>query len=45
MNSKGEQQKYSEIIMDFSYLKVAEAHEQKLEESVVWLSYNSRNYL
>uniref|UniRef100_A0A1A9W7M3 WASH complex subunit strumpellin n=1 Tax=Glossina brevipalpis TaxID=37001 RepID=A0A1A9W7M3_9MUSC len=33
MNTKGDQQKYSEIIMDFSYLKVAEAHEEKIEQS------------
>ncbi|XP_011207419.2 WASH complex subunit homolog 5 [Bactrocera dorsalis] len=33
LESKADVQKYSEIILDFSYLKIAEAQEQKIEEN------------
>ncbi|XP_053956653.1 WASH complex subunit homolog 5 [Anastrepha ludens] len=33
LESKSDLQKYSDIILDFSYLKVAEAQEKKIEES------------
>lgn len=32
LESKAEQQKYAEVIMDFSYLKIAEAQDLKIEE-------------
>ena len=35
LESKADVQKYSEIILDFSYLKIAEAQEQKIEENPV----------
>ncbi|XP_067646420.1 WASH complex subunit homolog 5 [Eurosta solidaginis] len=34
LESKAEQRKYADIILDFSYLKIAEAQEQKIEENV-----------
>lgn len=33
METKADQQKYNELIMDFSYLKIAEAQELKIEQS------------
>lgn len=33
LETKSDQQKYGELIMDFSYLKIAEAQDLKIEES------------
>lgn len=33
LESKSDQQKYAEVIMDFSYLKIAEAQDLKIEQN------------
>jgi len=35
LDNAADKQKYGEIILDFSYFKVAEAHEKKIEQSQV----------
>jgi len=38
MDNKADKAKYGEIILDFSYFKVAEDHEKKIEQSPVMVN-------